>query len=595
MFYPPRPSNLNSVTQTEGSAKCQKCQHLPLNKSCKEFKDAHGFTSDWQSQEESDKERYRIPENMNLDHYRGFIGAVRHIYMRASPAYLSVMSPHERCVLLRNRGDIEEYARLLEMSRHLQRGQFLDDKTESSYVTERVQTWVGPDLKGLQVCGAAFVRGGRWYLGHVPGTYIFKFRGYQRIRRGMDACLSPVVIFTEDDFEYMGQVPRHERVHTLRLRQLFGSLLRLFISELQVHAGFRHGSKYPDHEELLSCENVESALVFKNIWDCWRSAHLEDPKWPDAKTQDDFISHPKILETAWLLDWLAHLRSGKDQPQQPLEMLLVGATNKEIPKLAELWHERQKATALRMLASGKREGLFIYEVDIHHFYNQAPFDSDIWNPAVFNSFPDLERPLVPAAERKAALTENRSSDRFVTMASIFSLRGLFSRQTAPATPTTRLFSTTANMLARTPPKPAAKKPAATTPRRKHVQAKSENFYRIRTLRQNMFSPAPPPLRMARLRYLRHWTIHRAWQLFRRQQHLATEQERHRIYSGMYNACEELRKTVGPGNRDEGYLYRVAMEKKGVWGTDAIPIEYARYQTDFPAKNAWNHDWKRHSD
>ncbi|KAJ4257375.1 hypothetical protein NW762_008494 [Fusarium torreyae] len=180
------------------------------------------------------------------------------------------------------------------------------------------------------------------------------------------------------------------------------------------------------------------------------------------------------------------------------------------------------------------------------------------------------------------------------MASIFSLRGLFTRQAAPATPTTRLFSTTSNMLARTPPKPPAKKPTAgkVPPRRKHTQAKSENFYRIRTLRQNMFSPAPPPLRMARLRYLRHWTIHRAWQLFRRQQHLAIEQERHRMYSGMYNACEELRKTVGPGNRDEGYLYRVAMEKKGVWGTEAVPIEYARYQTDYPAKNAWNHDWKR---
>ncbi|KAF5600546.1 RING finger domain-containing protein [Fusarium pseudoanthophilum] len=183
------------------------------------------------------------------------------------------------------------------------------------------------------------------------------------------------------------------------------------------------------------------------------------------------------------------------------------------------------------------------------------------------------------------------------MSSIFSLRGLFTRQPASTSQTTRLFSTTTNMLARTPPKAAPKNPNAgkVPPRRKHAAPKSENFYRIRTLRQNMFSPAPPPLRMARLRYLRHWTIHRAWQLFRRQQHLATEQERSRIFSGMYNACEELRKTAGPGNRDEGYLYRVAMEKKGVWGLDAIPIEYARYQTDHPAKNAWNHEWKRNND
>ncbi|KAH7131487.1 hypothetical protein B0J13DRAFT_562682 [Dactylonectria estremocensis] len=176
------------------------------------------------------------------------------------------------------------------------------------------------------------------------------------------------------------------------------------------------------------------------------------------------------------------------------------------------------------------------------------------------------------------------------MASLFSLRGFFAR----SAPTTRLFSTTSSAQARTPPKPPVKKPAAkpTTPRRKHQQTKSENFYRIRTLKQNMFSPAPPPLRMARLRHLRHWTIHRAWQLFRRQQHLDIEQERHRMYSGMYNACEELRKTVGPSGRGEGYLYRVAMEKKGVWGTEAVPIEYARFQTEFPGPQAWNHEWKR---
>lgn len=180
------------------------------------------------------------------------------------------------------------------------------------------------------------------------------------------------------------------------------------------------------------------------------------------------------------------------------------------------------------------------------------------------------------------------------MASLFSLRGLFTRSAPTALPTTRLFSTTSTALARTPPKPPPKKPAAgkTTPRRKHQVTKSENFYRIRTLKQNMFSPAPPPLRMARLRYLRHWTIHRAWQLFRRQQHQDMERERHRMYSGMYNACEELRKTVGPGVRDEGYLYRVAMEKKGVWGTEAVPIGYARFQTEFPGTEAWNHEWKR---
>ncbi|OAA54652.1 RING finger domain protein [Cordyceps fumosorosea ARSEF 2679] len=121
---------------------------------------------------------------------------------------------------------------------------------------------------------------------------------------------------------------------------------------------------------------------------------------------------------------------------------------------------------------------------------------------------------------------------------------------------------------------------------------TESGRKVRTLKQNMFSPAPPPLRMARQRHLRHWTIHRAWQLFRRQQHEALHKERSRMQAGMWNACEALRLTEGPGGRDQGYLYRVAMEKKGVWNGDAIPIEYARMQTETPAVQAWNHEWKR---
>lgn len=103
---------------------------------------------------------------------------------------------------------------------------------------------------------------------------------------------------------------------------------------------------------------------------------------------------------------------------------------------------------------------------------------------------------------------------------------------------------------------------------------------------------PPPLRMARNRYLRHWTIHRGWLMFRRKQREERERVLMKQYQSMSAACEELRLTNGPGTRDTGYLYRVAMEKKGVYGHNGIPIEYARAQTDTPAKVAWNHDWKR---
>lgn len=65
-----------------------------------------------------------------------------------------------------------------------------------------------------------------------------------------------------------------------------------------------------------------------------------------------------------------------------------------------------------------------------------------------------------------------------------------------------------------------------------------------------------------------------------------------MYQSMSNACEELRKTSGPGTRDEGYLYRVAMGKQGLYAKESIPIEYARLQTETPPTQAWDHDWTR---
>lgn len=56
---------------------------------------------------------------------------------------------------------------------------------------------------------------------------------------------------------------------------------------------------------------------------------------------------------------------------------------------------------------------------------------------------------------------------------------------------------------------------------------------------------------------------------------------------MSAACEELR--VGAG--DGGKLFRLSMNKRGVF-TDLFPIEYGRLQTEGPAKDGWNHDWKR---
>lgn len=48
--------------------------------------------------------------------------------------------------------------------------------------------------------------------------------------------------------------------------------------------------------------------------------------------------------------------------------------------------------------------------------------------------------------------------------------------------------------------------------------------------------------------------------------------------------------VGTGGKEVGRLYRAAMMKRNTWGS--VPIEYARLQVDFPAREGWNHEWTR---
>lgn len=43
-------------------------------------------------------------------------------------------------------------------------------------------------------------------------------------------------------------------------------------------------------------------------------------------------------------------------------------------------------------------------------------------------------------------------------------------------------------------------------------------------------------------------------------------------------------------KEVGRLYRIAMEKKGIF--QGVPIEYARIQTDTPPKSGWDHSWTR---
>jgi len=112
--------------------------------------------------------------------------------------------------------------------------------------------------------------------------------------------------------------------------------------------------------------------------------------------------------------------------------------------------------------------------------------------------------------------------------------------------------------------------------------------RVTLIRYFLYHPLTPrPLRFSRTRYLRHWTIHRTWQLYKAKQRMACELELQRQWQSMRAACEELRTSAGDG----GKLFRISMNKKGVF-RDGVPIEYGRLQTEGPSRDGWNYEWKR---
>ncbi|KAL1989602.1 hypothetical protein VTN49DRAFT_6799 [Thermomyces lanuginosus] len=152
-----------------------------------------------------------------------------------------------------------------------------------------------------------------------------------------------------------------------------------------------------------------------------------------------------------------------------------------------------------------------------------------------------------------------------------SLRGLPTTTTPASTSTPNAsFSTTSSL-------------------QKRKNAVQQLDKRITLIRYFLYHPRTPrPLKFSRTRYLRHWTIHRAWNLYQAKLRREKELELQRQYQAMAAACEELR--TGCGERG-AKLFRISMNKRGVF-TDLFPIEYARMQTEYPPKDGWNHAWKR---
>ncbi|CAN8102100.1 unnamed protein product [Discula destructiva] len=215
------------------------------------------------------------------------------------------------------------------------------------------------------------------------------------------------------------------------------------------------------------------------------------------------------------------------------------------------------------------------------------------------------------------------------MATTFSMRSLFGALSIPTTTTLtrttirpaapsptpaaaallllhpRALSTTPRLSARMKKKEKPAKPqnqkkldaaaAARVAARKRRAAQDAKLDpKVEGLMHFLYAPTQTaaPLRMARNRQLRHWTVHRAWQLLQRRRDEALQRELMQMQQSMSNACEALRNLEGPGTRPTGWLFRKSMEKVGVWGMQAVPIEYARPMVETPGERPWNHNWKR---
>ena len=145
-------------------------------------------------------------------------------------------------------------------------------------------------------------------------------------------------------------------------------------------------------------------------------------------------------------------------------------------------------------------------------------------------------------------------------------------------------------------------PSSTVPPHHHKITNSPSTALIRHFLYHPTTQQKRPLRFSRNRYLRHWTIRRAWSLFYHNRKAARELELMRQYQSMASANEELRTGVGDG----GKLFRRAMMKTGTWSIPerggGVPLEYARPLTEWVGTvgglgvgskaRVWDEGWKR---
>ncbi|KAM5354461.1 hypothetical protein ACJ41O_001110 [Fusarium nematophilum] len=260
----------------------------------------------------------------------------------------------------------------------------LDDSAGTNPSFSNWYVWANP-LDGtrvtFRVATALAMQESRWYLGRNPGTFIFRFSRHPSVGSGLNSFMGYVdgSLVDEEDFTFVGQIPRPKDQLLLRVRQLRHPLIQLFVSAIEFGSGRDHRKLLPELQNLLHRERWIGD-EFQTIFKLWVDRYPADNP-PGRVLRKEFTDHRIVRETAHLLIRLGMVES-------PLASLLTLATLQSVHQLAGLFQDQLEDEAWDKLFSENNRDVLIYDghsadlYDIHEFYRQPRFTTDPCNATI---------------------------------------------------------------------------------------------------------------------------------------------------------------------------------------------------------------------
>ncbi|CAJ0550332.1 Ff.00g102620.m01.CDS01 [Fusarium sp. VM40] len=389
--------------ESTSESTCEVCRELGDRPCSKAFLVALHYGAHWWTGAEDEDSRWRYAE-AECERVRNQILRIEgEVLLQDNPKFLDQLKPQERKNYVKRIQMVRETNERRVKGNTRPRGQLIDDGTDDSPATKTVfmQGYVMGTVIPIRV---------------VQVEYSYQYE-IDENNNNFNPFMGSEGIIIESDFQYLGQIPRHPLQHSIRTRHMFKFILTLFISALQLRAGPNHKDIFPDLEALLNERRIKNDKCFKLVWKYWRRMSFKDwyPKegneeglklkeWPDASTRNTFARQKHMQELAWHL--VSAKRAGwsgnRDFTQCPLWRLIVSSTGLQVDRMAELWEAGEEEVARRMLRSGNRKGLFVYQVepgteDIHRYYQQPPFYDDPLNPRMRYMLAPVDNLRLPAA------------------------------------------------------------------------------------------------------------------------------------------------------------------------------------------------------